>query len=107
MSSDTYFFISDPGHGWLQVPIRELEELGIASEVSPSSRQSGDTAYLEEDCDAELFASAKTRADPSWNVDDNVAYHHSSLPSRIRDLPPYSPPTETRSSENGGPEIAC
>lgn len=107
MSSDTYSFISDPGHGWLQVPMSELEELGIASEVSRSSRRSGTVAYLEEDRDAELFVSAKIRACPSWDVNHNVTYSHAELPSRIRDLPPYSPPAGSVPSENGGPEIAC
>lgn len=57
----TYRFIHDPGHGWLEVPAAELVELAIAHKVSAYSYLSRDgaTAYLEEDCDASLFADAK------------------------------------------------
>lgn len=48
---------SDPGHGWLAVPVRWLEVLGIADQVSRFSyvSKARRTAYLEEDCDASLF----------------------------------------------------
>ena len=56
-----YRFISDPGHGWLEVPLSELVELGIAQEISSFSYQSkdGNLVYLEEDCDLGRFADAK------------------------------------------------
>jgi hypothetical protein len=54
-----YRFISDPGHGWLEVPMAEVRALGIRpssySYVSPD----GTFAYLEEDCDAALFTNAR------------------------------------------------
>ena len=43
---------NDPGHGWVEVPVALLHELGIADQVTPFSYQRGDTAYLEEDVDA-------------------------------------------------------
>ena len=60
-----YRFITDAGHGWLEVPRTELEALHIAGEVSSYSYQHGELVYLEEDCDATLFWDAKglTRAD--------------------------------------------
>ncbi len=53
-----YTYHTDPGHGWLEVGIDELDLLGIRSEVSCYSYIKGDKAYLEEDCDMELFMNA-------------------------------------------------
>lgn len=49
---------TDPGHGWLQVTRAELEQLGIAGEITSCSYQSGPYVYLEEDCDAETYIKA-------------------------------------------------
>lgn len=46
---------ADPGHAWLEVPRAEVEALGIMDRVSDYSYFSGDTLYLEEDCDAPRF----------------------------------------------------
>ena len=48
------FYITD-SHGYLVVKHKELEELGIASKISPFSYKMGDKVYLEEDCDAYMF----------------------------------------------------
>lgn len=48
-------FISDPGHGWLKVPYKLLETLGIQNKISHYSYRTREDAYLEEDCDAPLF----------------------------------------------------
>ena len=53
-----YVFHSDPGHGWLAVKIKELVDLGVAEKISSYSYQKGQTAYLEEDCDAGIFIKA-------------------------------------------------
>lgn len=58
-SSKIYIFHSDPGHGWLAVKLKELEDLGIADKISPYSYQKGKTVYLEEDCDMGIFIKAK------------------------------------------------
>lgn len=55
---DTFTFHTDPGHGWLEVPRALLAEFGIQWSVSSFSYQSGDSAYLEEDCDAGIFVRA-------------------------------------------------
>ena len=55
----TYIKHEDPGHGWLQVPLSELEELGIRSAISPYSYRDSHFAYLEEDCDMKRFIIAK------------------------------------------------
>jgi len=60
MKTKTYSFYNDPGHGWLAVKRKELVELGIIDKISTCSYQKGQTVYLEEDCDAPLFANAYT-----------------------------------------------
>jgi len=51
-------FISDPGHGWVEVPMQLIELLGIKSKISAYSYRKGTMAYLEEDCDAFEFVQA-------------------------------------------------
>lgn len=48
-------FISDPGHGWVKVPVILLQSLCISNNISGYSYMRGKFAYLEEDCDASLF----------------------------------------------------
>jgi hypothetical protein len=54
----SFDFISDPGHGWVKVPIMQLVRLGIAGKVSSYSYYRRGFAYLEEDCDAGLLMQA-------------------------------------------------
>ena len=49
----TYVFITDPGHGWLKVPLAEVRASGAT--ISCYSYIRGNFAYLEEDCDAGAF----------------------------------------------------
>ena len=53
-----YVFHADSGHGWLAVKRADVDALGIGADVSPYSYQRGETVYLEEDRDAQLFARA-------------------------------------------------
>ena len=53
-----YNFITDPGHGWLEVSIDEVYALGIEDQISSYSYVRGERVYLEEDCDAGLFIEA-------------------------------------------------
>jgi len=83
----TYDFYSDPGHGWLRVPIGKILELGLQSKISHCSHIKEGYAYLEEDCDAPLFiAEAEKRG---FKV--NIREHTSNMQSRIHGYPPYSP----------------
>ena len=52
-------FISDPGHGWLKVPLAEIAALGIEEEISLYSFIKGPYAYLEEDCDCPRYLEAR------------------------------------------------
>lgn len=51
----TYKLHVDNGHAWLEVPISELDKLGIYDQISRCSYQRVGIAYLEEDCDMPLF----------------------------------------------------
>jgi hypothetical protein len=65
-----YQFIYDAGHGWLRVPLKEIEALNI----KPSSYSYRDQkfGYLEEDCDASMFWTAKAKQDGSVDVMGSV-----------------------------------
>lgn len=58
----TYQFISDPGHGWLQITINDLVEALKAgqgfSSFSYANPKTG-MVYLEEDLDASTYLSWK------------------------------------------------
>lgn len=51
-------FISDPGHGWLRVPLTDIAALGIEETITEYSFIDGRYAYLEEDCDYGRFVAA-------------------------------------------------
>lgn len=81
--SRRYRFFEDPGHGWLEVPRREVVASG--ARISRYSYYNPDTdmVYLEEDCDALSFLEAigakpETVGKTVW----------SSMPRR---LPAYNP----------------
>lgn len=54
-----YKFYYDAGHGWLEVDVEELKQLGIENKISQYSYRNGDKVYLEEDCDFFVFSKAK------------------------------------------------
>lgn len=56
-----FLFVEDAGHGYLKVPKRHLEHLGIEEQITEYSYQSKNYAYLEEDCDANTFITAMER----------------------------------------------
>jgi hypothetical protein len=82
----TYRFITDPGHGWLEVPRAELDALGITHKISAYSYQRDELAYLEEDCDFAVFHAAKAaRAEP---VKYTEVYQENTF---VRNLPRFQP----------------
>jgi len=78
----TYNFHQDPGHGWIEVPMSEIERLCIADQISPYSYRKGATAYLEEDCDASVFLRAKEARGEAFAFRDV----HTNRDSFIRNL---------------------
>jgi hypothetical protein len=54
-----YTFHTDPGHGWLAVPERDLADVGLSAySFSRYSFRKSDWFYLEEDCDMAKFMEA-------------------------------------------------
>jgi hypothetical protein len=47
-------YYTDPGHGWLAIKRKVLNDLEVADKITVFSYQKGQTVYLEEDCDAFL-----------------------------------------------------
>ncbi len=84
----TFDFISDPGHGWVKVPVTLLLELGIESDISPFSYYRDGFAYLEEDCDASRFFAAMDKAGRPWKLRERVACRRR---SRVREYFCYTP----------------
>jgi hypothetical protein len=71
MKVKIYRLHTDPGHGWLAVKRKELDELGIADKITPYSYVKGQSVYLEEDCDLSTFFNAyhaKHGVDPTYKT---------------------------------------
>ena len=81
-----FYFYTDPGHGWLEVPRGLLAELGISDKVSDYSYQRGESVFLEEDCDYSLFRRAMMDAGREFTTADI----HTDNQSFIRSLPRYA-----------------
>ena len=52
----------DPGHGWLKVPMKDIDTLGIRADISSWSFMEGGNAYLETDADYAIYFQAVERA---------------------------------------------
>jgi len=87
MENKTYIFHTDPGHGWLAVPFKDLYALGIEDKISGCSYVKGKTAYLEEDCDAPRFI----KAAKIKGIDIEVREGPQRDRSPIRSFKSYSP----------------
>ena len=55
-------YIVDPGHGWIEVPMELIDQLGLRKKISKYSYKSKidgiEKAFLEEDHDAMIFMNA-------------------------------------------------
>ena len=87
---NVFTFHTDPGHGWLEVPMSLLRDLGIADKVSSYSYMRGDSAYLEEDCDAGLFVQAFLERFGSRPLIDSTYTHNAPM----RSFRSYSAPQQ-------------
>lgn len=87
---DSYHWETDPGHGWLVVPAHHLTEMKIAHKISTCSYIStdGETAYLEEDCDAgKLLNLLKYYPEMHPRKEFKLNYKENSF---VRSLPSFS-----------------
>lgn len=66
----TFEFISDPGHAWLRVPIKLLEDWNIDILISEYSYRTRAMAYLEEDCDAGIFINEAKKRNFEYKIID-------------------------------------
>ena len=82
-----FTFFSDPGHGWLAVPRKELERLGILRQISRCSYQKGEYVFLEEDCDFSVFVTARIGQNRPFHV---IEKNSPFALSPIRNNPPFS-----------------
>lgn len=82
----TYDYYSDAGHGWLKVPLKELEVLKISNNISSYSYVRGDYAYLEEDSDASIFLNAYKE---ETNNTPKIKSHTTDKRSKIRGYNSY------------------
>ena len=82
----TLHFYEDPGHGWLKVQVKLLEELQLVDKISHYSYLLGQHAYLEEDCDAGRLIEALKQNGRTYKV----APHYCKNESAIRNYPRFS-----------------
>jgi hypothetical protein len=80
-----FVLFSDPGHGWLRVPVTEITRLGLTDNISNYSYQHGPYVYLEEDCDLATFVSARQKL----NQPITIVERSSNGYSRIRRYAQY------------------
>ena len=80
----TYRYIQDPGHGWIEVPLDELENIAYKiSRYSYMDKRTG-KAYLEEDCDAAIFIKKLKDTDTPYEIKEVHQEH-----TFIRNLPRF------------------
>lgn len=85
MKTRTYDFISDPGHGWIKVPRKQLDDLNIADKITRYSYQRNGHVYLEEDCDATTFSDAMEQTGFLLRFRSRI----SDKQSKVRSYEPY------------------
>lgn len=56
---NTFDLVLDSSHGWLKVPMSELQRLNIVDDISTCSYVRNDVAYLEQDVDMVTFLNAR------------------------------------------------
>ena len=78
-----FTFHSDAGHGWLEVSLHDLHDVGVSlDQLSAYSYRQGDRLFLEEDCDAGVFAKAYEKKHGKFGITEKYQEH-----SFIRSLP--------------------
>ena len=81
-------FYSDPGHGWLAVPLVLLDRLALLDRITTYSYMRGRLAHLEEDQDASTFLAAARDSGIAVQVREVNCRHRY---SRIRNYDYYTP----------------
>lgn len=68
-------YITDPGHGWLEVPKKALKALAIEDQITSYSYVKGSMAYLEEDLDMGLFLKSAKKNGIQVEIIDDYQEH--------------------------------
>jgi hypothetical protein len=84
---NSYTFYEDSGHGWLEVPVQELQDLGIQERITAFSYLYKGKVYLEEDRDAGTFLDIRN------NLPKKAEIHNCYFNGMcfIREYPHYDP----------------
>lgn len=82
----TLLYYTDPGHGWLRVPLKTLTKLGIADKITSFSYKRTEYAYLEEDQDMTTFLLAMNEK----GVEVALKNRNTNRESRIRKYESYT-----------------
>jgi hypothetical protein len=77
----TFDLVTDASHGWLKVPVAELERLNIVEDITTHSYVRNDMAYLEQDVDLGQFLVAR---EAEGNPVKRIKEHNRNGQSRIR-----------------------
>jgi hypothetical protein len=80
-----FIYYTDPGHGWIKVPMSELVRLNISNDITPFSYVRGQYVFLEEDCDASTFLNAREREGNRVTLERK----HSNSNSKVRSYDRY------------------
>ena len=78
---NTFDLVTDASHGWLKVPVAELERLNIVDDITTHSYVRNDMAYLEQDVDLGQFLVAR---EAEGNPVKRIKEHSRNGQSRIR-----------------------
>ena len=81
----------DSGHSWLEVPFRELVELRIEFDITGYSYMRGTRAFLEEDCDMQVFLKARRLECSEPKIVEEWTLEEGSTFSVIRKYDRYDP----------------
>jgi hypothetical protein len=91
MKTLKFKFYADPGHGWLACKVDLLRQLGINKNISGYSYVKGNTAYLEEDCDASKLIDALKAANIEYKIEVKNTNRSSPIRSYNRYGTDYEP----------------
>ena len=78
---NTFDLVLDSSHGWLKVPVSELERRNIVEDITTYSYVRNDVAYLEQDVDMATFLNAR---EAEGNPVTKIKEHARNGQSRIR-----------------------
>lgn len=87
--TDTIY--TDPGHGWVKVPLVRLGKLGILDKITTYSHIRNNHAYLEEDLDFSTYINALKAV----GIIPKFKEKHTNKYSKIRSYRHYTPSLAT------------